>query len=999
MQGGISVFRRLICMALCGALLLGLLSGCRSGNDSSAQAEPFTLRAAVLYSGGEAWKDTVYDLEQSPMLGLSVQAQQVSSTPELSSYDILYLDESLLADAPAGFTESVCAFTKAGGAVFLPNGFCEVFPEDYLGISGTVKLTGFCTEPEYPLCSTDVGEIQQIIRDYAGLYARYTDFQFLSGQDYGFGVIPDTAQALAFWDGAAVYTLNRYGGGYVFLTNPMLPSVYSTGSRTMELTEGKSNFASSTASFNQLLLCGFAEYVAKQTHGYALERVYGYFGTPSMAWELHYEEITGIAADALQIFSELCVEYDQVPSYTLIRNSYTWFLRAESVTFLLNQADSGFVFQMDLDESAYSSGTHIDAGGEWLTLRSIEKGGSYFEDYPEHTLRAYPQAVDLNGDGMTDILCGSSDGLVYFFEGTGFYDGRLHTNEPRVLTAPDGSPICGGGFSAPQTADLNGDGFPDLICGWDDGAVRWFSGDENLNFEYRDVLAETGSNGQALPAFGDVNGDAVPDLLVGSDQGTLLLYPGQKDTNTFAQPIDLSPLCADAGLGSWLAPTVTDWNQDGTADLAVGTFDGYIALFPGDGNSGFRFDGYLTAEEMNYKGNNNLKFGNWAAPSFADLDGDGQEDLLCGSLEYGIAYPIDSEYFPHRQKLQEQVDYALERDYYMGIHFYTNAYASAAREAYELQAHREAMASYGLDTSKVGVNQHTWYTSSLSGAQTMSSIGKAGLLWQSGFAAPGSRATAPQVAAENVVALPFFLMEDGEPTVLVQNNAVLLYNDEQDNALSARYGMPVCIFYHCDFAYLSEDPARQVLQMAQEFREKYGYNFNREDQLIQAAACALQQEVAVSGTLEDSAGVTISTVQPSTDFALNDEAVNQSLGVRVVFSEDINTEQIQPDADIWYWDGRTLVLGLNREAGFSIGPPASDQPHLRRINMAADISMTETGAAIQFLSGGMMEASVEGAATTDSPGWKVIQRDNETIFIKFGSNESLNLIFQEVTNE
>ena len=61
--------------------------------------------------------------------------------------------------------------------------------------------------------------------------------------------------------------------------------------------------------------------------------------------------------------------------------------------------------------------------------------------------------------------------------------------------------------------------------------------------------------------------------------------------------------------------------------------------------------------------------------------------------------------------------------------------------------------------------------------------------------------------------------------------------------------------------------------------------------------------------------------------------------------------------------------------------------------MAADITMTDEGAQIHFLSGGMMEAAVEGEATTDSPGWKVTHRNNETIFTKFGSEESLNLIF------
>ena len=976
--------RRIVGVVLSAVLLLSMLSGCIC--ETAVENE---ICAAVLYSDGEHWQDTLYALEQSPMLGLRVEAKQICDVSSFSAWDILYLDESILMDLPEGFAETICDFTRKGGAVFLPNGFSECLPHDYLGISGIEKLSGYCTEPEYPACGEDLGMLQQVIRDYSELYKQYKDFDFLRQQDYGFGVIPDTASPLALWDGIAVYTLNRYGDGYVFLSNPMLPSAYSTGSLTMEPKDGQSNFASTTAAFDQLMLCGFAEYVAKQTDGYALERVYGYFGTPSMAWELHYEELTGIANDALQIFSELCHEYDQIPSYTLIRNSYTWFLRAESVTFLLNQGSAGFDFRMDLNESAYSSGTHIDAAGQWLTLGSIEKGGSYFEDFPEHDLRAYPQAVDLNGDQLTDILCGGADGMVHFFAGTGFSGGRLHTEAPTVLRDASGAPISFGGFSAPHAADVNEDGFLDLVCGWADGKVRWFSGDGSLSFAYRDVLYDAGTAEQALPAVADADGDGAADLIVGSDSGKLTIYPGLNA----AGAVDLSGMCAEAELGSWLAPTVTDWNGDGIPDLAVGVFHGYIALLLGAGDGSYHFSGYISADERNYKGNHHLKFGNWAVPGFADLDGDGREDLLCGSLEYGIAYPIDSEYFPYRQKLQEQIDYARAHDYYMGVHFYTNAYASQRREQYELQAHIAAMKSYGLDASGLGANQHTWYTSSLSGSQTMRSIAEAGLLWQSGFASPASGIRDPQVAAENVLALPFYLMDDGKPTLLVQNNGVLLYNGERDLEISARYGMPMCMFYHCDFAYLSEDPARTVLQTAQDFRERYGYNFNREDQLIQASACALDQQVRSRGSLTDKNGITITPDAPKAVSALYGDAVSRSVGVRVVFSEQVDTETIRTDADVWYWDGRELVLGLNRAVKLQIGSEQSAGSHLRRINMAADITMTDEGAQIHFLSGGMMEAAVEGEATTDSPGWKVTHRNNETIFTKFGSEESLNLIF------
>ena len=130
------------------------------------------------------------------------------------------------------------------------------------------------------------------------------------------------------------------------------------------------------------------------------------------------------------------------------------------------------------------------------------------------------------------------------------------------------------------------------------------------------------------------------------------------------------------------------------------------------------FEDFFTNGEPNYKGNCNIKFGNNCVPFFVDIDGDGALDLLCGSLEYGLCYPIDSEYFPCREELQAQVDYIKEQGFYIGAHFYTNEYSSKEREAYELERHKEAMESYGIDTSFIGANQHTWHTNKVDRTQT-----------------------------------------------------------------------------------------------------------------------------------------------------------------------------------------------------------------------------------------------------------------------------------------
>ena len=102
---------------------------------------------------------------------------------------------------------------------------------------------------------------------------------------------------------------------------------------------------------------------------------------------------------------------------------------------------------------------------------------------------------------------------------------------------------------------------------------------------------------------------------------------------------------------SWCSPCIADADGDGVNELYAGTFEGYIAKFENN-----VFNGYIEGNESNYKGNNNLKFGANSVPRFYDIDGDGNKDLVVGSLEYGMAVPIDSDYFPYREKLQKQLD-------------------------------------------------------------------------------------------------------------------------------------------------------------------------------------------------------------------------------------------------------------------------------------------------------------------------------------------------------
>ena len=992
--------RRLLAMIL----LCCLLTGCRQAGVPAASApQPLTdetvygLTAAVLYdseSDSLYWQDTLELLAQMPLLGMTAEAVDARRPLELSGYDLVIPDAGLAgSDRMDALADALQAYAKQGGYVLLDNAFATVLPLEFLGGSALEKVSVCPTELTFPSADADLAPLQEVLSDFASLYPSYFEAAALSERDYGYGIVPDTAQTLASLGKTALYTYNAYGDGGVLLTNPLLPNRYSLGNVSMtHRDEAETAFAGTTASCNMLFYSRFAGYIAKQRFGYALNRVYGFYGSPAMSWELHYEEITGIANDSMGIFSELCKEYRQIPSFTLIRSSYWWFRRAETVTYLLNGSADGLDFAMDYEESAYSSGTHIASGGGWLQQGYIDNAGSYFLDYPEYNYRPYPAFGDLDGDGGLELVCGSYDGCFYRYNQEGCTD-RLHVSEAVRLTDPAGDPLQTPGYSAPQLVDLNGNGILDLVSGASDGNVYWYAGDGAGCFTPMGVLLDSDVKGQVLPSFGDLDGDGVADMALGSDQGILLLYYGQETDGATAYSWrameSYSRTCADAGLGSWLAPCLWDLDGDGILDLAVGTFDGYIARLIRTGG-GMAFDGYLTLNEQNYKGNFNAKFGNYCVPAFRDLNGDGAADLVCGSLEYGVAYPIDSPYFPYRAELEAQVAYARQNDYYIGVHHYTNKYASREREDYELRRHLEAFADYGLETSGIGTNSHTWYTSVLGDTQTFDAEYGAGLLWNSGFSPPGDVGVIPQRAAENVIALPFFLQSGGRSTILIQPNSVLPYAGTDWSDLSGKYAMPVSIYFHCDFVYENDAESRGNCQKAAEFQQKFGYVFVREDQQMRAAAAALNLQVDArmkNGVLTLTAG------QSGADFALYDAQTQSAMGVEVEFSARCSAADYAADANVWYQRGNSLYVGLDRPVTLTKTTRAEDA-HLTQVNTPARITLTEGGAEVAFLEDGMMEAVVDGAADTGSEGWTVTRQGDQTVFTKYGGADTLQIQYE-----
>lgn len=958
-------------------IFLFLAALCLSSCAAPRTENSDTLNAAVLSARESVTADnTVSMLSESMAAALSVSRLDAAVINNLSEYDVIYVDKSVL-DLPSFDASSVEAYVSEGGSAFLDNELYDMFGRDFIGAEDFVTVDECPLDMEYPENESSIRKIQTLISDFSYLYKNYANYEeTLSHQSYGVGVIPSTAQCIASKNGAGIYTLNQYGDGYVFFTNPLLPNTFSVNN--LSPNDTGEYLSATTVGANKLIRDYFAEFVSLKKYGYAVETVIGSFACPAAAWELHYEDITGIENGSAEIFEEMCKLYGHVPSFTLARNPYIWFRRAESVTYALNNDGQ---FAMDPYENAYSSGTHFVTAKQWLSLDYDDNTISYFEENPDYTKRAYPCPTDFNGDGNMDLICGSADGKLYYFEGYGMKT-NYEFGPATMFTDTDGNQISVGAYSSPALCDIDMDGVEEILTGCEDGTIHCFKRMDGMLLEDQGVILETGMT-DAMPSFGDMNGDNIPDMAVGSRGGELRMYYGKQGEYSVVFDEYES---IDSGQ-SWCAPCIDDLNGDGFNELYAGTFDGYIITFENN-----ILNGYIEGNERNYKGNDHLKFGMNCVPGFYDIDGDGQKDIIAGSLEYGMAVPIDSAYFPYRDKLQTQLDGFKERGIYVGVHALSGEYADPFHDERELEYQKNAFESYGLKFTGSGANQHTWRTSKVGYDThfdntrgydgTYRAQMNAGLYWNSGSQTPDSVAV-PEVSAENSILVPFYL-NNGQ---LMMQPCNTPNGNSEFSYITAKYELPLLFYNHCDYVYRDREAEEEKIKKADSLANDYGYNFVMENQLAKMTAAAFNAHVTAKREGET---LTLSSKAKRKDIPLYDKAYQKAAGVKVIFADGVSAEEFNVEASVSYIRNNCVYASLDKEIKISKADK-KDGISIISVNIPAKISKSGKSASVKFLDGGMMTVVVEGTAKTNSDGWEVTQQNGNTLFRKYGKAGTLKI--------
>ena len=189
-------------------------------------------------------------------------------------------------------------------------------------------------------------------------------------------------------------------------------------------------------------------------------------------------------------------------------------------------------------------------------------------------------------------------------------------------------------FSTPAFADMDNDGDLDMLSGDETGNVLYFenSGSGFIQQTGTDNPFDglTSMSGKTAPGIVDYNGDGLYDVFVGDEDGTFTYYENNGTAEAPSFALGTNPLMG-IDIGNRTNAVFADLDGDGDKDMVSGEFNGALFYFQNTGSGLTQLSGASNPF-------NAIDAGTLSKPALGDLNNDGLYDLVVGNEDGILIY-------------------------------------------------------------------------------------------------------------------------------------------------------------------------------------------------------------------------------------------------------------------------------------------------------------------------------------------------------------------------